>query len=71
MNNTTNTKNQKFISFKVTKTIEKPKTLQNSSLNNGRWTFEEHKKFVDCCISYGSNWKKVIKKIQKFLKFFS
>ena len=66
MHNTATTKNQKFILFKVTKTIEKPKILQNSSLNNGRWTFEEHKKFIDSCLTYGSNWKKVIKKNENF-----
>ena len=59
MTNTENTNNQIFISFKVNNTIEKPKIILNSSLNNGRWTIEEHKKFIEACLAYGSNWKKV------------
>lgn len=32
-----------------------------SSFNNGRWTKEEHFKFINACLKYGSNWKKVKK----------
>lgn len=36
----------------------------NSKYNSGRWTEEEHKKFIDGILEYGNEWKKV----QKFIK---
>ena len=63
MYKTDNKKTQKLVTFKVTNTIEIPQNINDSSFNNGRWTIEEHKKFIDACLLYGSNWKKVNKKI--------
>jgi hypothetical protein len=50
---------QKLVTFKVTNTTEIPQNINDSSFNNGRWTIEEHKKFIDACLQYGSNWKMV------------
>lgn len=52
-------KHKNINTFKVTKSNENQKNENNSSLNNGRWNYEEHKKFIDACIKYGGNWKKV------------
>ncbi len=35
----------------------------DSSLNNGRWTDEEHSKFLEAINLYGKNWSKVHKYI--------
>jgi hypothetical protein len=34
--------------------------MNTKNINNGRWTEEEHKKFLEACIAFGNNWKKVI-----------
>lgn len=40
--------------------LEKPKTSKaKSRANNGRWTYEEHKKFVQAVLLFRNNWKKV------------
>ena len=41
---------------------ENNKTIEN--FNNGRWTEEEHKKFLEGILEYGNEWKKV----QKIIK---
>lgn len=33
-------------------------------INNGKWTDEEHNKFVEACLKHGSNWVKIIKEIK-------
>ena len=37
---------------------------KNEIFNNGRWTDEEHKKFIEGILEYGNEWKKV----QKIIK---
>lgn len=54
-------KNKNLNNFKVIKPNKIQKNKNNTFLNNGRWTYEEHKKFLDACLKYGSNWKKVNK----------
>ncbi len=41
---------------------ENNKTIEN--FNNGRWTEEEHKKFLEGILEYGNEWKKVQKVIK-------
>ena len=36
---------------------------RNSEYTSGRWTIEEHKKFLEAIIKYGNNWKEVQKHI--------
>lgn len=36
---------------------------EKGEFNTGRWTYEEHKKFIDAILKYGNNWKMV----QKFI----
>lgn len=52
--------------FKTHETANKLYTRRNTneSFHNGRWTSEEHKKFLEACLKYGSNWKKVISKFK-------
>jgi hypothetical protein len=33
------------------------------SLNKGRWTKEEHLKFINASLEHGNNWKKVLNKL--------
>ena len=35
------------------------KSVASSTLKAGRWTIEEHKRFVDAIIKHGNNWKMV------------
>ena len=37
----------------------KRKIQENDETNEGRWTREEHDKFLDGIVQYGINWKKV------------
>ena len=37
---------------------------KNEIFNNGRWTDEEHKKFLEGILEYGNEWKKVRKIIK-------
>jgi SHAQKYF class myb-like DNA-binding protein len=38
---------------------EKLKRRKEGSFNTGRWTQEEHKKFIDALLKYGNEWKNV------------
>ena len=52
---------KKILHFKVEKGEEynKKKLPDNVDVNEGRWTKEEHDKFLDGIVQYGINWKKV------------
>ena len=53
---------KKTLCFKVEKTEDYNKRkLQviDDNTNEGRWTREEHDKFLDGIVQYGANWKKV------------
>jgi SHAQKYF class myb-like DNA-binding protein len=71
-NNSTSTKSSKRKSiddsntflgkkfFKVKK-VEEDETTLKDDMNNGRWTYEEHNKFLKAIYLYGINWKKIRK----------
>ena len=42
----------------------KNETTENESYNTGRWSQDEHLKFIDGILKYGNEWKKV----QEFIK---
>lgn len=50
-----------LISHKQEKKIEIPisESPNNQNFNTGRWSEEEHQKFVDGVLKYGNDWKKV------------
>ena len=52
---------QKVLRFFVEKKTEKTvkKNSENPNANEGRWTKEEHIKFLEAIIKYGLNWKRV------------
>ena len=52
---------KKTLRFKVEKSEDyhKKKLQENGDSNEGRWTREEHDKFLDGIVQYGANWKKV------------
>ena len=52
---------QKVLRFFVEKKTEKSvkKNSENPNANEGRWTKEEHIKFLEAIIKYGLNWKRV------------
>ena len=52
---------KKTLRFVVEKEEEynKKKTPESDDMNEGRWTKEEHDKFLDGIVQYGINWKKV------------
>lgn len=33
--------------------------ISQSSFKRGRWDQDEHKKFIDACMTFGNNWRKV------------
>ena len=43
--------------------IKKKKIVINVENKKGRWTIEEHKKFIEGIIKFGNNWKKIQKYI--------
>lgn len=46
-----------FVEKKTEKTVKK--NSENPNANEGRWTKEEHIKFLEAIIKYGLNWKRV------------
>ena len=52
---------KKTMRFKVEKEEEynKKKAIENLDINEGRWTKDEHDKFLDGIVQFGINWKKV------------
>ena len=50
-----------FNKFIITLSYQKQKKLQISQKEsqNGRWTKEEHSRFIEAIIKYGNDWKKV------------
>ncbi len=56
---------KKALRFKVEKIggYNKRKLQEKEDTNEGRWTKEEHDKFLDGIVQYGTNWKKVKKLI--------
>jgi len=62
--NTINEETKKINSFDLNISKEKNKKIKekkNSFINEGRWSYEEHIKFIEALIEYGKNWKKVQK----------
>lgn len=55
------TKPYHFNKFIITLSYQKQKKLQISQKEsqNGRWTKEEHTRFIEAIIKYGNDWKKV------------
>lgn len=53
-------KNQKDENLKK---LNKKLKLKSTDFNNGRWTQEEHKKFIESIIKFGNEWRKVEKHI--------
>ena len=51
----------RFKKFIITLTHQKQKKahLSKTDSQNGRWTKEEHTRFIDAIIKYGNDWKKV------------
>lgn len=51
----------RFKKFIITLTHQKQKKthLSKAESQNGRWTKEEHTRFIDAIIKYGNDWKKV------------
>lgn len=51
----------RFKKFIITLTHQKQKKahLSKTESQNGRWTKEEHTRFIDAIIKYGNDWKKV------------
>ena len=41
----------------------KLKTINNTNSSNGRWSKEEHNKFIEAIIKFGNDWKKIQKYI--------
>lgn len=39
--------------------LEKKQLKLITALKKGRWTREEHKRFLKACLLYGSKWRKV------------
>ena len=39
------------------------KTVENQEINQGRWSWEEHTKFLDALKKYGREWKQIQKEI--------
>ena len=52
---------KKALRFVVEKNEEynKKKLVENEDTNEGRWSKEEHEKFLDGIVQYGTNWRKV------------
>ena len=50
---------------------EENKNHQNSEYKTGRWSQQEQRNFINGCLLYGSDWKKVkkIKNLYKFLPY--
>ena len=46
---------------KKKKFIKEEEDEEKLLLNEGRWTFDEHVKFIEALIKYGKNWKEVQK----------
>lgn len=40
--------------------LEKKQLKLRTALTNGRWTRDEHRRFLKACLLFGSKWKKVI-----------
>ena len=57
-NNFNNNINDDNRNIKIKKDKSKEK---NSYLNEGRWSFKEHIKFIEAIVEYGKNWKQVEK----------
>ena len=55
-----NEKNQESDSIPSENEIQSGEDLKKTSkYNSGRWTQEEHLKFIDGILEYGNEWKKV------------
>lgn len=57
-------KPKRFLNYK--KLVHKPANLfrikfRSNQLREGRWERNEHEKFINACLTYGNNWKKVRK----------
>ena len=64
--NNINLEKNSYFNIEEIKSIKTPNKNNNhkekkSSLNEGRWSFEEHIKFIEALVDYGKNWKDVQK----------
>lgn len=60
MNKVTNESNESEDNLKgKCKKLRKRLRMSNGAFKEGRWTADEHAKFVKSCLIYGNNWKKV------------
>lgn len=64
--NNINLEKNSYFNIEEIKSIKTPNKNYNhkekkSSLNEGRWSFEEHIKFIEALVDYGKNWKDVQK----------
>ena len=48
-----------IIDSQINETNDSENKQKDSNYNTGRWTEEEHKKFVEGILKYGNEWKKV------------
>ena len=68
-NNTKKEKSKKLlgkknIHFKVEKEYIKNEKKENIVVNKGRWTKEEHDKFIDGIVQFGTKWEEIISLIK-------
>ena len=47
-----------IIESQINETNDSENKQKDSNYNTGRWTEEEHKKFVEGILKYGNEWKK-------------
>jgi hypothetical protein len=72
MNSKFNPKKSVFISYKSNEDLNtflksklinpekrRIRLLSSKEIKEGRWTFEEHDRFLKACYLYGSDWRKV------------
>ena len=64
--NNINLEKNSYFNIEEIKSIKTPNKNNNHkekkfSLNEGRWSFEEHIKFIEALVDYGKNWKDVQK----------
>ena len=43
----------------IDRKVEESEQASESNYNTGRWSHEEHKKFIEAIIKYGNEWKKI------------
>ena len=56
---TKTSKKEKIFVIKNIRNIKEQRKNKEKIINEGRWSFEEHEKFIEALIEYGNNWKKI------------